>query len=101
MGALHPAIDNISSHPYHIPSFAYQKLGKARDVICEQRGIITEAELSLYDIYEVHGEKNELLSIAGAMEKTASHPFADAIMSACREASVSPQNAEKTGSSGA
>ncbi|MBQ4150968.1 MAG: cation transporter [Clostridia bacterium] len=74
--------------------YAYEKLGKVREVICEQRGIVTDDEYSLYDIYASQRDKTELLSIAATMEKRAAHPFAGAILEACRSIGVSPKTAD-------
>ncbi|MBQ8837457.1 MAG: cation transporter [Clostridia bacterium] len=63
---------------------APEKLGIVKEVIFEQRGIVTEKNYSLYDIYAIDGDKAGLLAAAAAIEKHFDHPFAAAIISAAK-----------------
>ncbi len=73
---------------------AVEKLGKVKELIIEQRGIITENNYSLYDIYSADNDKIELLCAVAAIEEHFSHPFAYAIIHAAKKTCEKCKKAE-------
>ncbi|MBQ6892571.1 MAG: cation transporter [Clostridia bacterium] len=71
-----------------------EKLGKVREIIAEQRGIVTETDFSLYDVYSTDNDKVKLLSVVSAIEAHFSHPFASAIITAAKSVDAASCMAE-------
>ncbi len=71
-----------------------EKLGGIKELIVEQRGIVTEHEYKLYDIYSVDNDKYRLLSIAFAIEANFHHPVSSAVISAAYSADLKRLPAE-------
>jgi len=66
----------------------FARLGRVREVICDSRGVVTENEYSLYDIYSTDGDKIKLLSAAFSIESHFNHSFADALKKAAIKAEL-------------
>lgn len=71
-----------------------EKLGCIKEMIVEQRGIVTEKNYSLYDVYVTDGDKIGFLAIASAMELHFDHPFASAVISAAKSVGAPRLTAE-------
>ena len=73
----------------------FKRIAKNHEVIFDQRGVITEKEYSLYDIYSINGDKTELLSIAASIEKGFNHSIALAIFDAARKVDADIKTVDK------
>ena len=73
---------------------AIEKIGRADEIIIDEKGIFKSKEYSLYDIYSTDGDKTGLLSVAQAIESHFSHPFSYAVISASLKVGVPCLTAE-------
>lgn len=62
-----------------------EKLGRVKEIIIEQRGLVTEKDYSLYDVYAADGDKINLIAVSAAIEEHFDHPFASAVISAAKQ----------------
>ena len=88
VGIIGPAASLIgglcaSKYNVHIKtSRAVENLGKVKEIIFEQDGVVTERVESLYDVYSVDGDKLGVLAVCASIEAHSKHPFASVIMQA-------------------
>ena len=61
---------------------AIGRLGKVKDLIIEEEGIVTERKYELYDIYSAECDRRGMLSSVFSIETHFSHPIAKAIAEA-------------------
>ncbi len=73
---------------------AVENLGRVREIICDEQGIITEEEYKLYDIYAANGDKAQLLSSVAAIEANFENFFAFAVVDAARKICTERYTAE-------
>lgn len=66
---------------------------KIDTVVLDKTGTVTEGKPSVREIITEHFDKDELLKLAGSVEKVSDHPLAKAVWEAA--ADILPENAEK------
>ena len=65
--------------------------GRVKTVLLDKTGTVTEGKMQVTDVLPAEGvSKEELLSLAMAIEEGSEHPLARAIVEHCRSASVVP-----------
>ncbi len=70
---------------------ALEECGRADVVVLDKTGTVTNGRMTVTDIVpSKDAEKNELLPIAGSLERMSEHPLGKAIVKACEDRGITP-----------
>ncbi len=72
---------------------AIEKISKVDTVVFDKTGTITEGAPSVTDVYPFKGDEEEILRIAGSLEKGSEHPLGKAIVKKAKEEDIELEEA--------
>ncbi|MDZ7711372.1 MAG: heavy metal translocating P-type ATPase [Roseovarius sp.] len=73
---------------------ALERMARVDTVIVDKTGTLTEGKPRLTDVVALHGDEEEVLSLAAALERGSEHPLAEAIVAGAQERGQKPERAE-------